>query len=496
MRKLFFLAGLFLFFQGCTTSKTFVKPASLYEQLKNQIDFLLSDPSLQNGHVGIYIESLDNGRILYANNAFKLMVPASNMKLFTTATALVKLGPEFRFKTPVLYSGKIENGVLKGNLLVKGSGDPTISGRYFNGDRLAVFKSWADSLKAAGIQRVAGDLIGDDSFFKGARLGDGWNWDDETYWYSAQISALAFNDNCIDVAIWGAENAGQKAFVQTFPQTNYLKITSNVLTVDTVDAPLVSFVRQRGQNRLSVVGVVPVNADTLFESITVENPPYYFLQVLKEVLQQNGIKIEGRLRVLGRAVNSPEDSLQLLFTHQSPPLADIIKTVNKPSHNFYAEQLLKTLGATFKENGTFKAGCSVVREFLNSIGVPDQYFVNVDGSGLSRKNLVAPVATATLLRYMYHHPYFKIYYESLPIAGVDGTLKRRMRGTPAQGNVHAKTGYVRHMRALSGFVNLENDRPNMLFVMMFNNYDVPTPQINQIQDHICTLLSAFPWASQ
>lgn len=493
MRRIFNLLILTLIsvlISNCSPTLLLTKKGQQLNQLQKQIQFLLDDPTLANAHVGIYVESLKDGKILFSQNPFKLMVPASNMKLFTTAAALVKLGPEWVFKTKVSYRGTIQDSVLEGDLIVSGSGDPTISGRFFKGNRLAVFKMWADSLKEKGIRQIKGKIIGDESYFSGPALGDGWNWDDEPYWYSAKISALALNDNCVDIAVWPDSVPGRPVHVQMFPASAQVQIVNKALTAQLSFDSMAEITRLHGTNKIVVQGNLALDADTLWESISVPEPGLFFVEQLKKTFEQNGIDVSAIQVIVASEKPAFQDSLKLLFTHQSPPLAEIIKVVNKPSHNFYAEQLLKTLGAIFKGEGSFERGAQVVHEFLNSIGVADEHFINVDGSGLSRKNFIAPMATATLLRYMYHHPYFNYFLESLPVAGLDGTLENRMRNTLAQGRVHAKTGYVQHMRALSGYTGLESKTP-LLFVMMFNNYSVPTPKINLIQDKIAILLTRF-----
>ncbi len=483
----FAILSLSFLFMQCSALR-FVSPReSRYEALRNQIEFLLSDPSLANAHIGIYIESLKDGQIIFNTNPFKLMIPASNLKLFTTSAALVNLGPQFRFRTEIFASAPPNDSVLVGNLIIKGSGDPSISGRFYNGDRLRVFKDWADSLKHLGITRITGDLIGDNRYFKEPSLADGWNWDDESYWYAAHTSALSFNDNCIDFAVW-ADSVGAPVRYSIFPFADSITIINQAICGDSTQDSTLTITRLNGRNIYLLRGILPVSADTVHESITVEDPANYFLRTLYRVLKQQGIEVNGNIRIVAEQDSLDYTKAVSLFVHKSPPLSDLIHVVNKVSHNFYADQLVKTMGAKFKHDGSFTAGCAFVKEWLSSIGVAPSYFFNVDGSGLSRKNFVAPIATAILLKTMYHHPYFKYFYNSLPIAGVDGTIHARMRGTLAEGNVHAKTGYVQRMRALSGYVNIGKKDP-LIFVMMFNNYSIPTSAVNRIQDHICELLS-------
>ncbi len=479
--------SLLLLFVQCSTFRFVSQREARYQTVRRQIEFLLSDPTLANAHIGIYIESLKDGRVVFQNNPFKLMVPASNLKLFTTSAALINLGPEFRFRTEIYASAAPGDSTLNGDLIVKGSGDPSISGRFYHGDGLFVFKSWADSLRHLGIKEITGDLIGDNRYFKEPSFGEGWSWDDESYWYSAHTSALSFNDNCLDFTIW-ADSVGAPVKISVFPFADSLRIINKAVAVDSGGDSTLTLTRLNGQDVYIIAGTLPVSADTVHESVTVEHPARYFLGTLYRVLRKEGIKIKGQIKVIAQDDSLDYNKAVPLFVHKSHPVSDLIRVVNKVSHNFYADQLLKTMGARFEGEGSFTAGCKFVKDWLQSIGVAPSYFFNVDGSGLSRKNFVAPIATATLLKTMYHHPYFHYFYDSLPIAGVDGTIAHRMLGTPAQGNVHAKTGYVQRMRALSGYVNIGKDDP-MIFVMMFNNYSLPTPVVNKIQDHICELIS-------
>lgn len=456
------------------------------KQVKKQITQLLSDPAVANAFVGIHIESLHDGHALYSLQAHKLFVPASNMKLYTSAAALKLLGPDFTYKTVLTTDSTQSDSVLDGNLIVHGSGDPSISGRFNDGDRLAIFRTWADSLKRLGITRIKGQLIGDNHYFSGDILADGWNWDDEPYWYSAQPSALTFNDNCVDVEVLPGALPGDTVEVKQHPAIGFLDEWNTAATVTADSSYRLIVSRQRARNVLQVGGTFAQNENPEWESISVEEPALFFMRTLNRVLSEAGIEVQGGI-VVSRETRPVADTL---LVHQSPPLSALVNVLNKKSHNLFAEQFLKTLGAEFGSEGSFESGAGVVNEWAQSIGILKQQFVNVDGSGLSRKNMIAPVATVTLLRFMFRQPEFNAFYRSLPIAGVDGTLKNRMRGTAAEGNVHAKTGYVRHVRSLSGYVHDASDNP-WVFSIMVNNYAVPTRYINNLQDKICILLSSM-----
>ncbi len=469
--------------QSCASIFTMRSPATV---LQHEIRYLLDDPNLGNAYVGIYIESLNDGTILFHENEHKLFVPASNMKLYTTAGSLVKLGKDFQYQTVIGTDSTIADGLVSGNLIVHGSGDPSISARFHNGNMRAVFEQWADSLTKNGVRRIKGNLIGDNSYFETDILGDGWNWDDEPYWYSAQPSALSFNDNCVEFLVAPGPRQDMPLHVSQLPGIDYLSVLNTAHTSPVDSLPQLDVSRLRARNIATIKGSLPVGADTVFETISVERPAAYFMKELQAVLQEKGIAVDGEAEI--RYIYTPVSDT--LFIHFSPTLDNLIKTVNKKSHNLYAEQLVKTLGAHFKGEGSFIKGTETVSEWLHTIGVAPSEFIMVDGSGLSRKNFVSPFATATLLKYMYNNPDFLTFYNSLPIAGVDGTLKNRMRNSSAVGNVRAKTGYVRHMRSLSGYVRGKNKKP-YVFSIMVNNYSVPTSYINNLQDKICILLSNY-----
>jgi len=455
--------------------------------LQQAIDYLLADPNLQNAMLAVYIESLDNGRVLYHRNEHKLFIPASNMKLFTTAASLEKLGADFRFKTEIYTDGVLQDSVLHGNMIVRGSGDPTISGRMYDQNMFAVFQAWADSLKKKGIRRIKGDLIGDNSYFTDAPMAEGWNWDDEPFWYSARTSALSFNDNCVDVTVTAAPKSGQPVSVQIQPQISGIAVISTAKTVtDSVSTIYVD--RLRAQDTIYVSGNLPVHKKQYKESITVERPAEFFMKNLRRVLEKRGLQVDGQLRIIDYPRHIDYTKRTLLFATYSVPLKDIVHVLNKISHNFYAEQLLKTLGAIYGHDGSFKTGARVVTDWLKSIGVAPEQFIMVDGSGLSRKNYVAPAATATLLRRMYGAEIFDIYFDSLPVSGADGTLKKRMKHMQAAARIHAKTGTMGHVRNLSGYAFDTGNHP-YLFVLMANNYSVQTSYINVLYDRICNIIA-------
>ncbi len=478
---------------GCTSSGKVPLPSeytSNLDVLSAKITSLVSDPRLFNAQIGVYIESIDYGETIYTQNEHKLFISASNMKIFTTATALLRFGPGFRYKTGVYTTGKTTDGIMRGDLIVRGHGDPTIAPRFSGGDTKAYFRSWADSLFNLGITLIDGDIIGDESYFQTDRLGYGWQWDDEPFWYSAQISALSFNDNCIDVTVIANEKSGEPPSVILSPPTNYFTIDNQAITTGPDSTRTLFLTRPRLQNVLLVQNSIPQNKPKYFESISVDDPASYFVFVLKEVLEEKGIKVKGNIKTVIDRGYYRYDDLSLLFTHYSPPLSEIIRAVNKRSQNLYAEQLLVTLAAEYGNMATAEDGVQVVNSTLSTMGISEDEFLMHDGSGLSRVNLISPNSVGLLLRYMFKNEYFAYFFDSLPIGGIDGSLRKRMTGTPAQGSVFAKTGYVSHVRNLSGYAK-SKDGEMFIFSILVNNYLIPTSAINLLQDRICILLANF-----
>lgn len=469
-------------------------PKVRYSNLKEfekVLSDIFNDPSFSNAHWGVVIQSISTGEYFYKLNENKNFMPASNMKLFTTALALHQLGPDYTYKTTVYLNGKIKNDEIIGDLILRGVGDPTITGRFYKGDALAVFNSWADSLVSLGIESISGNIIADDDAFEEESMGNGWAWDDETYYYSALTSGVCFNDNCIDLKITPASRVGKKAIIETYPKTGFVTILNNVITVSDDSVTNIDFYRERNTNIIQCFGTIRKSEIEIKETVTINNPTKYAAQVLKEVITSKGIKVRGQ------ALDNDEigiardyQKMKPLFTQVSPPLKEIIKVVNKISHNLYSEQLFKTIGYEKLKYGSFENGLKASRKLLSQMGIDADNIQLVDGSGLSRLNLFTPAQLNSLLRFMYRSKYFNEFYESLPIAGIDGTIANRMKNTRATNNVRAKTGYINAVRSLSGYLTT-TDGELLTFVMISNNFLVPIKLAENIQDLVCILLSNF-----
>lgn len=442
------------------------------------IDRALADPALAHGLQGVVVKSLKDGRSVYEKNADLVFIPASNFKLLVSATVLDRLGPRYRFKTFIYTTGNVAgDGTLKGDAVLVGRGDPVLSVDHL--------REMASKLKKLGIRAVEGNIVADDTWFDQVRLGWGWNWDDEPYYYSAQLSAICLNRNVVDVYIRPGAREGSKPTIRVSPATSYMTIQNDAVTVKAGAEKTVSVDRLRGRNVIRVTGAIPLDykATGAEEAITMEEPALFAATVLKEMLERDGIQIKGR-PVLGKK----PDGAAIAASWESAPVSEILPLLNKPSDNLIAETLLKTLGAEFKDRGSSSTGAEVEREFLTKAGLDMTAISIIDGSGLARMNYISPKNLVTLLDYMHRHRNSEIYLHSLPIAGVDGTLRSRMKGTAAEGNCRAKTGYISRVRTLSGYVASKAGEP-LAFSLMMNHHLCSSAEVNAIQDKIVIALA-------
>jgi len=491
--KFFFLIGVSFLFSSCSSRLGLqYDPNNPLEKLQYEIAQQFEDSNFVNAHWGVLIKSLKTGETIYARNEKKMFMPASNMKLFTSSSAMIALGPNYRYTTRLVTNGEVIDGVLNGDLIIVGSGDPTISGRFDSGKVTITFEQWADSLKALGITQIKGNIIGDDNCFDDEYYGAGWAADDETYYYAAQISGLSFNDNCVDIRIAPSATIADVCSLTWSPNTRYVNIINQTTTASEIDSVNdIHFERKRGTNNIFVLGKMSIGKNPFIESVTVENPTTYSVMVLKEVLESKGIS------VLGAIVDADDfadtiryENSKQLASFTSLPYSEIIKTINKPSQNFYTEQVFRTIGKERYGVGSMDNSRAVAFPILYSWGVDTARVRYVDGSGLSRQDLITPSDIVSILSGMSKENSFLPFYESLPIAGIDGTIKNRMKGTKAQGNVHAKTGAIGYVRSLSGYVT-SSDGEQFVFSMITNHYTVPTKLAEKIQDAVCVMLSDF-----
>ena len=467
--------------------------ASCTTPLHRSVESLTESSALRGAHTGITIKSLTDGSYLFRSNDEKFFIPASNMKLFTTAAALVLLGPEFRYTTNLYADGEIRDGLLNGNLIIRGVGDPTLSGRFHTGGVDEIFSGWAESLLKLGIKEIRGNIVGDGSLFGEEYLGTGWAWDDDMHCYSAEISSLSINDNCIAVSVRHGAGAGNAPLISVEDVSGHVTIRSRAVTTLPEEELSLRLSREPASNLLTVSGGMPANAEADRFFVAIHNPALFAAAHLTQVLKSKGIAVAGTIvdqRGLSEPV--PYESMKILASYTSPPLREIITQINKASRNLPTELLFRTLGKSFRNDGSARAAAEVVNATLTKMTIPPGSVVIYDGSGLSRMNLVMPSALVTLLEYMYRQEDFSYFLKSLPVAGIDGTLRDRMENSPAEGKVKAKTGSMTRVLNLSGYIKGREGRV-YAFSILINNYAGPAEAVKSLQDsflvHLANLLN-------
>lgn len=400
-------------------------------QLRHSIDSLVDDPKFANAQIGLLIVNPATGDTLYSHNAGKLFMPASNQKILTSAVALSVLGPDYRYRTVIARRGAMNDTILNGDLIVIGRGDPTLSDRVY-GSAVREMGVIADSIKAHGVRRVTGSMRQGGNAFPDSIYGYGWEWDDISGESGAPVDELLFNEGMVQRAA-------------------------------------------RIDGRDTVIAVAT------------RTPGYVYLSALYSALAQRGVRVNGMLDLAIDSLATPVDTV---YAFSSPPLREILKYFLKPSQNQIGEALLKTVGLERNGIGSADSGAEVVAEKLRQWGVDSTQFVVYDGSGLSRHDLVSPETIVKVLTAMQKDTAFSAYYDAFPVAGVDGTIRGRMKGTAAENNLRGKTGTIEFVRSLSGYVD-DADGERLVFSFLSNHFTTPVSEITRAQDAVGALLASY-----
>lgn len=458
-------------------------------RLRLDLNAVLHAPALASGTWGVIVKSLRSGDVLFELNSRKLLTPASNVKVITLAAAAHTLGWDHTFETRVLGLGAIDFGFLDGDLIVQGTGDPSLT--EDDGSAQQAFRMWADRLKTQGVSTLSGRVIGDDRAFDDEPLGAGWMWDDLDQGYSAGIGALQFNRDAARLTITPGPGVGEPASTDLVPDSSGLTLRNRVRTAAADAPPRIRTRRVPGTPILDVSGSVPLGTSAIQRTVAVENPTQYFVAELRKALIANGIDVRGTAVDID-ALSAPlrlQDAVPLVI-HRSPPLAVLADTLMKLSQNQYAETLVKTMGARAGD-ATFEGGRKVMTELVQSWGVDATDLFLADGSGLSRYNLITPAALVTVLSHVHADAELKGPFEAaLPVASEAGTLAERLKGTRAAGIVHAKTGSMSNVRSIAGYMKTAEDEP-IVFAIIANNYGMPGAEADRVADGILTRLASF-----
>lgn len=471
-----------------TSASTSTTPPAI-ARLHHDIDTLLDTPTLAAGTWGVVVRSLQTDESLYARNPRKLLTPASNLKVLTLAVAAERLGWDYTFETQVLGLGAIDFGFLDGDLIVRGTGDPSIGTDEVSAE--ALFRAWAERLKALGVRAMSGRIIGDDNAIDDEPYGQGWMWDDLDQAYSAGIGALQLYLNATVLTVMPGLMAGAPAVLTVATEASGWTLRNRVVTSATGSSAQIS-IRSPGQRAvLEVTGSIPLGGAPVQRRIAVANPTMHFVEELRKSLIAHGIEVKGPAVDIDDLLDPPrvQDAAPLV-AHRSPPLRALAETMMHISQNQYAETLVKALGAQ-AGTPTFEGGRQVTSSALAGWGIDANQAVLADGSGLSRYDLVTADALVATLAHVARSPTLDgPFRAALPIAGAAGTLSERLKGTPAAGRVRAKTGSMRNARSLTGYTETADGEP-VAFAILANNYGVPAAEIDAAIDAMLLRLVAF-----
>ncbi len=401
----------------------------------------------------------ESGNKLESFNSDKLIIPASNQKLYTLAAVLDRLGSEYTYTTNIYGDGELVDSTWQGDLIIRGSGDPSISGFLYDGDRYYVFRSFLEQLKENSIYEISGKLIANIGKFEWQKFPIGWDWYDLSFYYGVEIAPLSFNNNAIDLIVTAEGEIGSKPFIEWFPEnTDYVTIHNSQSIISSEKEYDEDYRKYLGENRIHLGSKLPQGYIEK-ESLAISNAEEYFLDSFDLYLSMNGFQTPNNFSVHNMDIPNYWKVLPVLAYHTSKPLSELIKWANKESDNFYTEMLLRTLSA--EKHGipsTFENGIKEVRTFLAEQGLDTNLVKMNDGSGLAMGNYTTTGNISTLLHSMQSHDEWKVFYNSFPVAGIDGSIAHRFKGTELYNNIRAKTGYVSGVRTLSGYMNTRSGK--------------------------------------
>jgi serine-type D-Ala-D-Ala carboxypeptidase/endopeptidase (penicillin-binding protein 4) len=462
------------------------QPVLAVDVLSQQLNQLLDeDPDLQGAIVGISIRSATNGEVIFDHLGDVRLRPASNMKLLTAAAALSVLGEDYTFKTEVLIDGEVNKETLQGNLYLKGKGDPTLLKEDF--DKMAA------ELKKLGIKKITGKLIGDDSWYDDVRYSADLPWSDEQAYYGAQISALTasptkdYDSGSVMIEVKPGTNKGDKAVVNLTPSTDFVKIINQTVTVPQNGKKKLTFEREHAKNTITISGTLPIKSKVQKEWMGVWEPTRYALALFKQSLSDQGIQVSGKVKT---GITPP--TAEIVHTHSSIKLSELLVPFMKLSNNGHAEILVKEMGRVVKGEGSWEKGLQVMEAELSKFGINTETLVLRDGSGISHVNLVPASQLSQLLVAVQQQTWFPAFHHSLPIAGASekmdgGTLRSRMKTPDVKGKVFAKTGTISTVSTISGYVTTKSGQ-TLIFSIMLNNL-MDDAKGKKIEDKLISIMA-------
>ncbi|MDR9417435.1 D-alanyl-D-alanine carboxypeptidase/D-alanyl-D-alanine-endopeptidase [Gracilimonas sp.] len=428
-----------------------------------------------------------NGKILESLNSHKTIIPASNQKLISSAAILDHFGSDYRFTTNIYGDGELQGNTWVGDLIIKGSGDPSISGDLYEEDRYYAFKIFLEQLQDLGIQRIEGNLMADISLFDNQYYPKGWDWYDMSFYYGVQISPLSFNNNAVDLEVFAEGKIGGTPRITWFPDsTDYVTFKNQQVITHPATEYDEYYRREMGGNTIILGSTLPQGYYE-DESLAINDPAMFFLDSFKDFLNENGIKFSRPIIVPDQAFSY--DTTNVIATYRSKPLRELVQWLNKESDNFYTEMLVKRLSADAgNQPGSFEHGIDQVRTFLANFGIDTTYVVMNDASGMAQGNFNKTAYLSEFLHKMQDHPEFEAYFNSMSVAGIDGTLAHRMKGTPLYKNFKGKSGFVTGVRTLSGYMETESGKKLIVSLATNNFISEKVSSIDAVHEQILMYL--------
>ena len=446
--------------------------------LQADLSAIFTAPQFERSFWSVLVRPVESSDDLFTLNAEKLMMPGSTMKVVTAAAVVEKLGWDYRFETRVVTAAPVESGIVRGDVVIVGSGDPGISER---GEQPGMLRSIARQLRDAGITSIEGGIVGDDDLLDDKGIGDGWTLDNLPYGYSAPVSALMYNEGSVDLVVRAGDAAGNPVGIDVRPNGSGLEIDNKLETVSDSGRGVLTLHRPAASTRITVMGQIPAKSAPFVRTASVANPTAFFATAFRLALIEEGVSVLGdAIDIDDFAVKPNVTDVRTLAVHRSPPLSDLVATMLKISQNQYAELLRKVIG-----------GRRAVQDVLEGWGISNDSYIPADGSGLSRYNYIASDALVRLLQKMHTDPKHASHFPAaLPVAGRDGLLSKRLAGTTAEGRVRAKTGTVDNVRSIAGYVT-DADGDTLVFSMIANNFIVPTAVVDGAADRALIRLASY-----
>jgi len=453
---------------------------------RDRVERILSDSDVSRGYWGLIVQDADSGEVLFAQNAGRYFLPASNAKLFTAALALATLGPNYRFHTTIETRSAMDaSGALQGDLVLVGRGDPNLSNRKVpfesrtarDGPPEKILAELADAVAARGVKQITGDVIADDSYFAGGSYPSGWAIDDMLWNYGVPVSAIEINDGTLSIEVMPGAAAGAPAVYTADPWAGVYQIHNLVTTGPRGSEQKLAVEREPASIDIFLRGTMPAGAQTRSLGIAIDRPAEFAAALLKNLLEARGIHVYGRARARhagdpgAEFTSPPSGAPAVLAEHVSQPLSEALPVMDKISQNVHAELLLRTAAREKTGDSSADAAIQFEEDFRKSIGLTDDDVIMTDASGLSRKDMVTPQSEVMLLRWAAKQPWYEVFRASLPVAGQDGTLTDRMAHTPAAEHIWAKTGSLSHVDSLAGYATTARGA-HLVFSFIVNNHNL------------------------